>query len=829
MALFERADSGRRVTWFSILGLILIPVVIAGGFVFATWQANDRLDSVRAAIVNNDEGAEVDGRQVPLGRQLTAGLVDTEEDNFDWVLSDDEDAASGLAAGDYAVVITIPEGFSRAVMSSAGDDPLQARQATIDVESSQVSPVADATIGQAIANAARNRFNTEFTAQYMDGIYLGFNEMGEQFRDVADAAGQLDEGTSQLAEGTGAAAAGAGELARGIEELDAGSGQLTDGAEGLATGASELADGTRGLSDGAGELADGLGQLADGTAELPDQTRQLADGAGQLSEGVDEYTRGMDELVRQLSSFGEGGSGDDAGGSPDELIDGVDELADGSSALAEGIEGIKTGLGRYQQELADQADGAERLAGAQPDLDGLVEAGLMTSQEAEATRSRICTAPDAGGQLPAEQCEPLERVFAAGLLAGTAGGLGGAAAGLDAEDPNTGESLTSGLTALADGAQVLDEGVSRLRDGLQEGLGGLGELMDGLGQFSDQADELLDGSQQLREGASGMADGTDQLADGMGELSEGIGASADGADQLADGTSRLADGADQLATGAGEFSTGLSQYTDGVGQVATGTGDFALGLEELDSGTQELVEGTSQLADGLEEGADQVPSYTAPERDSLTEAVAQPIAEDEDLLSSISTASTIALLLVMTLWLGALITYTVVRAVSATALTSSKSSWAILARGLLPGILVSLVQAAGLTLLAQIVLDLNFFDLNALLMLGLFAGVVFTVVNFALVAWFGGVGRFISVILVVLAVAGRALSATPEFFSAVQPLLPLTPAFQGATAIVTGVPGLGGAWGGLLGWLILGLGASIIAVARNRVLKPGQVSRLARG
>ena len=83
MALFERADTGRPVTWFSIIGLILVPVIIAAGFVFATWQANDRLDSVRAAVVNNDEGAEIDGQTVPLGRQLSAGLVDSEEETID--------------------------------------------------------------------------------------------------------------------------------------------------------------------------------------------------------------------------------------------------------------------------------------------------------------------------------------------------------------------------------------------------------------------------------------------------------------------------------------------------------------------------------------------------------------------------------------------------------------------------------------------------------------------------------------------------------------------------------------------------------------------------
>lgn len=856
MALFERADTGRPVTWLSILGLILVPVIIAAGFVFAAWQANDRLDSVRAAVVNNDEGAEVDGQTVPLGRQLSAGLVDSEEDNLEWVLSDDADAADGLASGEYAAVITIPEGFSRAVMSSGEDDPLLARQATIDVTSSQVSPLADATIGQAIAEVARTQFNTGFTSQYLDKIYLGFNDIGEQFREVADAAGEIADGTEQLSEGTGDAAEGATAFADGAEQLDAGSGPLVEGANGIADGAgglatgarelsggaNELADGTEELAGGAGELADGadelsdgLGQMRDQTADLPDQTRQLADGASQLSEGVDEYTGGIDELVRQLGEFDTGGED----GSIEDLTDGLDELSDGSSQLADGIAGINDGLGEYQQGLDDQAAAAGNLAGSATSLDDLVAAGLMTESEAEAARAQLC--PE--GTAP-EVCAGAEPAFVAGLLSGTAGALEGASAGLDQQDPRTGQSINSGLDELEDGASQLDDGVQELASGLGAALTG---LVEGLAEFTDRSDELLDGSRQLREGASGLADGTDQLADGMGDLSDGIGASADGATQLADGTDQLADGtgelasgarqladgtgqladgADELSAGAGEFTTGLSAYTDGVGQLSTGAGDLATGLTELDEGTGELAEGTRQLADGLDEGKDQIPSYTAPERDALAEAVSEPVAADDGLLGSISQASTIALLLVMALWLGALITYTVVRAVSATAVTSRKPSWAIMARGLLPGLLVAIVQAVILTFVGQIVLELHFFDLTALLVLAMFAGIVFMVVNYALVAWFGGVGRFVSVALVVLAVAGRALGATPDFFQAVAPFLPLTPAFDGVTAIATGAPGLGAAWAGLFGWFVIGTGAAIIAVARKRTLTAGQASRL---
>ena len=70
MFALERASATRRVTWLSLLGLVLIPLLVAGGFLWATWNSDTRLDRVQAAIVNSDEPVRLDGQLVPLGRQV---------------------------------------------------------------------------------------------------------------------------------------------------------------------------------------------------------------------------------------------------------------------------------------------------------------------------------------------------------------------------------------------------------------------------------------------------------------------------------------------------------------------------------------------------------------------------------------------------------------------------------------------------------------------------------------------------------------------------------------------------------------------------------------
>ncbi|GAA1999420.1 YhgE/Pip domain-containing protein [Brevibacterium samyangense] len=916
MALFERADTGKKVTWLSILGLVLVPVLIGAGFVLAVWKADDRLDSVQAAIVNNDEGAEVDGQTVPLGRQLAAGLVDPDvETNIDWVLSDDEDSEEGLQSGKYVTVVTIPEGFSEAVMSSSNDDPMSAEQATLQVENSKVSPFADALIGQTIAQTARTVFNQEFAQQFVDGVFVGFNDMGEQFGEVADGAAELDDGASQLADGTteldegmgqfvvglneldangstladGAdqLASGAGDLVRGIGELDAGASALSDGLGQLDEGASALPESTQQLADGAGALSDGVSELDEGVAALPESTQQLADGADQYTSGVDtlvctlagdgvtdtdyaEYCRGLLETAAAGGADGAGAGAGGAGGLTDpaaltQLTDGVVASADGASTLAEGLAasgegaaGLADGLVAYRDGLEGQSAQVEQAG-----IDGLVASGQMTQDKADALCADIPEGADPNGQM----CAGIQQAFVAGMSAG----LTGAADGLGTKDPDTGQSLVSGAQALADGigsgddtaedrtlaggANALAAGLGSADDSGEDGTlaGGVNALVDGVRQMmggslipADQATQLLgggaglrDGTQQLAdgiapladgigaldEGASQLADGTQQLADGIAPLVDGIGASADGASQLSDGVGQLNSGAGEMSSGVGEFADGVGAYTDGVGQVAEGAGELGEGVSGLSDGASQLADGTGQLADGLEEGKDQLPSYSEDEREHLGEVVTAAIGgDDEDLLSGINTASTIALLLAMALWIGALVTYTVMRAVSATALVSRKTSLAIMLRGLLPGAVVGFVQAIVLSAISLLVLDTGFFDTLRLFAFALLGAAAFVAVNHALVAWCGGVGRVISVVFVVLAVAGSVLGAVPGFYHAVAPYLPLTPFMDGITSIATGVGGIGGAAASLLVWALVAMAASVVAVARQRTLSPAALA-----
>ncbi|MDN5807182.1 MAG: YhgE/Pip domain-containing protein [Brevibacterium sp.] len=795
----ERANSKRPVTWLSLLGLVLIPIIVAAGFILATFNSTDRLDTIEAAIVNNDDGAKVDGETVPIGRQLTSGLVGEEDKNIHWVITDEDDAEEGMSDGTYAATLTIPEGFSRAVTSV--DDAKSATQTQLDVDVSGVAPAADTQIAQSVAGVARTTFNTQMTETYLDNIYLGFNDMSDQMKDLGDAAGELDEGGQNLAKGVKKSASGAGELSEGMQQLDSSGAELSKGAGDLSKGAGDLSKGTS-------ELSGGLQEMKKQTADLPESTQKLADGADELSGGVDEYTKSIDEIIKGFAGSGDSGSG----GGIDDLVKGGKDLDKGAEGVSEGAEGLSSGLGQYRDGLQEGADQADKLAKNVTGLDDLVAAGMMSQDEADKAKAELCQPGT-----PDKVCQGMEQAYAQGLLNGTSGGLNSAVDGL--EEKKDGQSLLGGADKLADGAGELSDGMSKFVKGLEDGLG---KLTDGMEDISKNAPKLLEASKGLREGASGVAEGNQQLADGMPAL-------ADGVSQSADGASQLDDGADQLSGGLSDFSAGLDKYTTGVSDAATGTSDLAAGLDTLSEGADEYSKGVGKFADGVKEGADEVPSYSAPERDKLSTVASENIKapSSDSGTDNVLQGSTLALLIMLALWVGGLVTYTVLKPIPASTLLSTKSSFAVWLRGLVPGVLVGLLQALVLSILAVSVLDIDAIQGFDIAVLTFVSALVFMVLNFALVAWFGGVGRFLSVIAVVLAVAGRTIGAVPGFFDFVAPILPLTPAMNGFAAIAAGTTGVGAAYGGLLAWAIIGVVMSLLAIARARTTKPAAALEMA--
>ncbi|MFZ1411800.1 MAG: YhgE/Pip domain-containing protein [Micropruina sp.] len=467
------------------LALILVPLLVAGGFLWGTWNSSERLRTVEAAILNLDEAVTIDDQLIPLGRQLSAELVDGErEQNFSWVLANEESAYSGLVSGRYAALVVIPKNFSAAATSYA-EEPSDAAQATIEVRTSPVAGIADGVLGPVIADAAAKALNQTLTKGYLDQIYLGFNDTGKQFVTIADGAGELADGTEALSDG--------------LREAADGSSELADGMNLLAQGGPELTSGMAQIEDGVGEFATGLAALKTETAGLPAGTEKLADGTA-------AYVGGVDQLIDQASGLAQLPA----------LVQGINQLSAASGALSGGLSSFQSGM----QGLSADASSVPCPDGFTAEQCAIFRAGVQTGTGIAA--NSITEAVTGSQQLAGGLNQVADQVAPYGTV-----------------DPQAAAKLAllkDGGSDLVAGTRELADGMPKLAKGIRLAATGASELDDGVGEFASGLAQYTFGVSQASVGAGELASGLKDAADGSGELS-------DGARELADG---LAEGATKV-------------------------------------------------------------------------------------------------------------------------------------------------------------------------------------------------------------------------------------------------------------------------------------------
>ena len=424
MAL-ERARTRRPVTWITLIGVLLLPVVIGGILVAALYNPVERLDGLNAAIVNEDEPVTIDDQYVPLGRQLTAGLVegsDSQPSNLTWTLSNADDAAEGLADGTYAAVVTIPENFSAAATSTQpGETP---ERATIAVETPPDSLIVDDAITAQVTTAAASLMGNEISKVYLENVFLGFTSLGDQLGTAADGATQLADGAQQAA----------------------------DGASALPGGATQLGDGARSIASGAGELGAGLGTIAD-------KTREAASGAGQLASGVQQGA----DAIRQNGLV------------PGQITDLAAKTATTAATSAQAAAGVLAIAQNCVAAGAPQAFCDQLL----PVATGADAAATGTAQLAAGTQQAV---DGLAAALPGEIAGQLDTV--ATNVSTLAGGLNQLAGGVDQSAAGA-QALSGGASQLGGGADELSTGAQSLADGVQSLADGTGELAGGLHTAAD--------------------------------------------------------------------------------------------------------------------------------------------------------------------------------------------------------------------------------------------------------------------------------------------------------------------------------------------------------
>ena len=668
----------RRSIILAIL-VILVPALAGFMVVSAATAPKAKAASIPAAVVNLDSPATTsDGTTMPAGRLLLGRLTDPDAaltassstgattDTLDYSVVTADAAAQGLSDGTYDVVITIPEGFSQAVVDTLGGTP---SDATVDVQTNGTASPEVGAASQEIVSAAAASLDTTVSVAYLNASLTSLSDMKDQLGRAAGGADRLSTGADSLESGaddlsTGAdqASQGATTLADGLNRLESGADELTDGTSSASSGAADLSDGASSLSSGASTLADGADSVDSGASSLSSGASTLADGAATVDSGASTLATGTSNLSTGVDSYVTGVTGArDALTVPQNGA--AASLVDGAAQLAGGVDSYTSGVDQLHQRLTatDPATGTNLVTGASSLADGAnrLEGGIDSYTSGVDTLASQANQAGTGLETAYRQCvsDHGEQDATCQYLAASTAGMGRST---DVYDPATGANtdgsratmlgvlntlsstapgspragLTSGASEVATGASGLSKAIGTDPSSTDPTtvVGALGALSDqsetlsdaasavstGLGGSTDVYDPtdpssatlagvlntLVSQGSNLTAGASNLSSGASTLSGGASTLSSSASTLSSGASSLSGGTSRLSTGANSLSNGASTLADGTSQLSSGASSLSTGATRLSGGADTLSQGLSRLETGASSLAAGTTSAAD---------------------------------------------------------------------------------------------------------------------------------------------------------------------------------------------------------------------------------
>lgn len=578
---------------------------------------------------------------------------------------------------------------------------------------------------------------------------------------------------------------------------------------------------------GLGSARDGFAQASDGSLTLAAASGLLADGAGQVSDGVATAADGAAALATGTSALADGASTASAGagklaGGASTVSTGADALATGASSALTGATSLASGATSTQAGLLQVASGAQTLAGGFTAEHGLVAGMTKAVTGAQALAGGVATAQTQVAAL-AGSVPQLRQVAQANVaLLTTLPTTPETTALITANEQvlaglPTDETLAASATAF----QNLVAGANQLATSETDGLPALAQ---GITQASAGATAL---NAQLHPGTATptVRDGVDQVTAGATSLRDGLTTLSAGATSLAQGTSALSTGASSLLTGTQQLAAGTATADTGAQALAAGTATLADGATQVSDGTVELTAGAQTLADALADGADQLPDDAAGLREQRAQVIAAPVTvTDTHIAQAEGFGEGFAPFFIpLALFVGALITWLLLRPIPSRALATPASGWRTTLAGYLPAVVIGAAQVVVMLGVIHFGVGMQMEHVAGTVAFTMLVAATFLALQQALIALLGpaaGKVAILALLMLQLASSGGTypVETTPAFFQAIHPLLPMSYAVDGLRQVITGgVDGrLGVAIAYLLGVLLVSLAISAWRAGRMR-------------
>ncbi|MQY07022.1 YhgE/Pip family protein [Actinomadura macrotermitis] len=443
-----------RLTRIALAGLVLLPLLYAGLYLWSFWDPYARLSHVPVALVVEDQPAKAGGKTVEAGKDLADELK--RRKIFDWRTVDAATARDGVREGRYYMALTIPADFSARIASASGDG--RPAPAGLRLQMDDSNNYVIGTLAQQAFKEISAAAGGKAVRGYFDQIFISFGQLHGELDKAAKGADKLASGSDQAHDG-------AGKLAGGLDKAHSGSAQLTSGLGTLQEKAGLLADGSRQLSSGVQQLTTVVDRSADTVVPL-------------LREHAPE--------IRQAALL---------------VARGADGLADGAGTLPaqtrEALQRAEAAQARLKTQLA-----------LHPEIPAEVRADLnrAAAQVVAVARQVNAYIQSHTGELKKLAADARDVERAARKIAKDAPGL---AAKIEQARGKV-DQLNAGAKKISGGMAQLTGGTGKLLDGSSQVTAGLGKLSDGAVTLQTALLQISDGSGKL---ATGLDNGAKKVPD----------------------------------------------------------------------------------------------------------------------------------------------------------------------------------------------------------------------------------------------------------------------------------------------------------------------------
>ena len=164
--------------WIILAGLAILPSFYAWFNLWAMWDPYGNTGHIKVAIVNEDKGDKVRGKEINVGNKMVQTLK--KNDSFDWQFVSREKADHEIKMGKYYAGIYIPSKFTHQITGTLRKHP---EKADVDFKVNQKINAVAAKLTDTGSSLVVEKANEQFNQTVTKALLSEANKVGLKIED----------------------------------------------------------------------------------------------------------------------------------------------------------------------------------------------------------------------------------------------------------------------------------------------------------------------------------------------------------------------------------------------------------------------------------------------------------------------------------------------------------------------------------------------------------------------------------------------------------------------------------------------------------------------